>query len=183
MDFFQRLPGGVGPAGQREGEVAALGGAGHGAEAVFRLEDAAEHEEQAAARQRRPSSGSSDSGMRKAGPMTVTPAKDQAAVTLFGPAMANTISLPVREGSIIAPGKDQPSDFLVTLPASITGHLDGARASDSYRFTARKGESLRLLVESQSLGHPLDAVLRVADAAGRKGRSITAPAGCRTCTR
>ena len=113
--------------------------------------------------------------------VTITPAKDRAAVTLFHPALANAITLPVREGAnLIAAGvreaEAQAVDriakvalpaVITGLPAAITGRLS-ERSSDSFRFPARKGESLRLRVESQSLGFPLDAVLRVTDAAGKQ---------------
>ena len=44
-----------------------------------------------------------------------------------------------------------------------------ARDRDVYAFPARKGQTLSFVVESRTLGTPLDPVLRITDAAGLDG--------------
>jgi hypothetical protein len=60
---------------------------------------------------------------------------------------------------------DAPQD--VVTPVTISGRIDPPRDQDSYRFAARKGQRWLIRLESRSLGHPLDAVLRVLDPTGK----------------
>lgn len=60
-------------------------------------------------------------------------------------------------------GHPQP----VTLPATISGRIDGRGDSDAFGFAAQKGDRLRFRVESRALGFPLDPVLRLTDPGGR----------------
>ena len=58
-----------------------------------------------------------------------------------------------------------PSDL--TLPARVLGRLSEPRQVDRHRFTAAKGDSLRLRVRALAPRSPLDATLAVADAEGK----------------
>jgi hypothetical protein len=60
---------------------------------------------------------------------------------------------------------DSPQDL--RLPVTVSGRIDAPRDQDAYRFSAHKGDKWLIRVESRSLGHPLDAVLRVFDSAGK----------------
>jgi len=55
----------------------------------------------------------------------------------------------------------------IETPVSVTGRIDPPRDVDVYQFPARKGQVLVVRVESRSLGQPLDAALRMTDAAGK----------------
>ena len=75
---------------------------------------------------------------------------------------------------------ESPSE--IALPATITGRIDPPGDQDVYRFTARKGEKWLIRVESRSLGHPLDAVLRVLDSAGKVLTEVDDPGSRRRST-
>lgn len=89
--------------------------------------------------------------------------------SLIHPEIANTID--VRLVSHPALTEQEPSDPAhpqnIPVPSTITGRISPERDQDAFTFFAKKGQSLNLLVESQSLGTPLDAVLRVTDAQGK----------------
>ncbi len=94
--------------------------------------------------------------------------------TLHHPALANTLSIPLTDhASLIAqPSKkskksEESKAQIITPPCIITGRLGEASHQAAFRFTARKGERLRLKVESQTLGFPLDPVLTLRDATGK----------------
>jgi hypothetical protein len=70
----------------------------------------------------------------------------------------------------------------ITLPTTITGRIDPPRDQDVYQFTARKGEKWLIRVESRSLGHPLDAVLRVLDSTGKVLSEVDDPGSRRRST-
>jgi hypothetical protein len=53
----------------------------------------------------------------------------------------------------------------IPIPSTISGRIDPASDVDAFRFSARKGQKLTIKVESRSLGHPLDPVLRLTDSA------------------
>lgn len=55
----------------------------------------------------------------------------------------------------------------LTIPASITGHIAKPHEEDVFVFIAKKGDDLQLRVRAQEIHSPLDATLRIADAAGK----------------
>ncbi len=61
------------------------------------------------------------------------------------------------------------SDRVMSLPVESTGNGNIARpgASETWRFTAKKGERLLLDVEARRLGSPLDSTLEILDAQGK----------------
>src|SRR5262249_18465318 len=62
---------------------------------------------------------------------------------------------------------DRRHPLAVTPPVTVSGRLDPGGV-DVFAFEAKKGEQVLFQVESQSLGFPLDAVLRLTDAAGQE---------------
>jgi hypothetical protein len=75
---------------------------------------------------------------------------------------------------------EHPQD--VALPITITGQIDPPRDQDVYRFASRKDEKWRFQVESRSLGQPLDAVLKIIDAAGKVLAEVDDPGSRRRNT-
>jgi hypothetical protein len=96
-------------------------------------------------------------------------AEDADRVDLDHPLLANAGSVRLEAHPAVTEvepnGPDAPQD--VTLPITISGQIDPTRDQDAYRFHAHKGEKWLIRVESRSLGHPLDAVVRVLDASGK----------------
>ena len=67
----------------------------------------------------------------------------------------------------------EPNDTAATaqaleIPSAVSGDLDRAGDEDRYRVSAKKGEALRLEVQAAGLGFPLDAWLKIEDAAGKE---------------
>ena len=54
------------------------------------------------------------------------------------------------------------------IPVSITGRLSAGDDEDRYCFSAKKGDRLRIRVDSSSLGFPLDPLLQVYDPLGKR---------------
>ena len=61
------------------------------------------------------------------------------------------------------PAQPQP----VTLPVTISGRIEAPRDIDAFAFAAKKGQKLRVRIESNTLGFLLDPLLLVTDAAGK----------------
>jgi hypothetical protein len=68
------------------------------------------------------------------------------------------------------PNNAPASGNAVNFPVGINGRLSKTDDVDSYSFTARKGQNLRLEVEARRHGSPLDSVLEVYD---EKGKLLT----------
>ncbi|SIO60327.1 pre-peptidase C-terminal domain-containing protein [Singulisphaera sp. GP187] len=89
--------------------------------------------------------------------------------SLIHPDFANTVDIRlVAHAALI---EQEPSDRdhpqAIPVPSTVSGRIAPARDQDVFTFPAKKGQTLSLLVESESLGAPLDPVLRVTDAAGK----------------
>ena len=67
------------------------------------------------------------------------------------------------------PGNNDAPDkaLVLTLPVTVNG-TTGADAADFFRFTATKGDRLRLSCAAQRIDSPLNAVLTLSDATGRE---------------
>ncbi len=82
------------------------------------------------------------------------------------------LSGPVEVRAVEAPSivEVEPNDRAhpqsIPVPSAISGRIDRPGDVDTFAFLARKEDRLVFRVESRSLGQPLDAVLRVADASG-----------------
>ncbi|HWC89929.1 MAG TPA: PPC domain-containing protein [Pirellulales bacterium] len=55
----------------------------------------------------------------------------------------------------------------VKLPVTVSGRIDPAADTDTYRFSVHKGQKLNFRLESRTLGFPLDGVLKLSDRQGR----------------
>ncbi|HVU89593.1 MAG TPA: PPC domain-containing protein [Pirellulales bacterium] len=88
---------------------------------------------------------------------------------LFHPQLANTLLIPVvQHASILADEPSRPEiPQNITLPVTITGRIEFPRDKDSFRFSAKTGETLNFRVESRQLGYPLDPVLEIRDSQGK----------------
>src|SRR5207248_2917310 len=86
--------------------------------------------------------------------------------------MTTPLGTPLGSPSVVVgefPDVIAPSDNPLTLPVGATanGRLTKSGTSETWRFTAKKGERLLLDVEARRLGSPLDAVIEILDAQGR----------------
>ena len=88
---------------------------------------------------------------------------------LFHPRIANALVLPLEtHPCIVANEPSKPgSPQAISLPVTITGRIEALRDKDAFRFSAKKGETINLRIESRSLGYPLDPVLEVLDSQGK----------------
>jgi hypothetical protein len=62
-------------------------------------------------------------------------------------------------------GASEPQS--IELPATISGRLHAPGDVDTFRFPAKRGESVRFQLDGRELGSPLDAVMEVTDMAGK----------------
>lgn len=101
--------------------------------------------------------------------LALTPQADRDVAMLFHPKLANTIDLPVTTFPLIvaSPGSSAAKPQQASVPCVITGQIEKEGASHVFGFAAKKGENLRLRIESQTLGFPLDPVLRIMEADGK----------------
>jgi len=67
----------------------------------------------------------------------------------------------------------QPVPFPVTINGRIQGSGEGAGDADCYRFSARRGQAITLEVNARRLGSPLDSVIEVLDATGKRVERAT----------
>ena len=97
------------------------------------------------------------------------PADDKAdRVTLFHPQLANTVQVRLEPHAAIV--EDPPTSprtlQKLELPVTVTGRIEHPGEKDGYRFFGKKGQKLNFRAEAQSLGFPLDPVLRLSDGSG-----------------
>ncbi len=57
-------------------------------------------------------------------------------------------------------------DATVAVPGTANGRIDAPQVTNTYRFTAKKGQRLLLEVEARRLGSPLDSYIEILDADG-----------------
>ncbi len=92
-------------------------------------------------------------------------------IGLTAPGFVNAIQLPVGDGPELIeqePNLRPTEAQLLSLPGAVSGVIDPPGDVDRYRFTAREGEAWVIAVQSAALGFPLDAWLRIEDAAGKE---------------
>jgi hypothetical protein len=110
--------------------------------------------------------------------------EDAEEVSLDHPLLANADCVRLVDHSAVAEvepnAPESPQD--VSPPVTISGRIDPRRDQDAYRFTAKKGDKWLIRVESRSLGHPLDAVVRVLDSAGQTVAEMDDPGSRRRST-
>jgi hypothetical protein len=85
----------------------------------------------------------------------------------FHPAIPGTVELPIGDGSFVGEGAANELPELA-VPSVASGRIatDGER--DGYRFKGTKGTRYAFQVDSRSLGFPLDSVLEIQDASGKR---------------
>jgi WD40 repeat protein len=64
---------------------------------------------------------------------------------------------------VLTPAKDAT----IPVPGTANGRIEAPRATNSYRFSAKKGQRLLLEVEARRLGSPLDSYIEIVDAKGQ----------------
>lgn len=72
------------------------------------------------------------------------------------------------EGIESEPNDTRDQAGVISIPGAVSGDLNRPGDVDRFRFTAKKGEVLALEVQATRLGFPLDAWLKVEDAAGKE---------------
>lgn len=72
------------------------------------------------------------------------------------------------EGIESEPNDTRDQAGVISIPGAVSGDLNRPGDVDRFRFTAKKGEVLALEVQAARLGFPLDAWLKVEDAAGKE---------------
>jgi hypothetical protein len=89
--------------------------------------------------------------------------------TLAHDRLANTLALPVVSHASLLESPPGASGLQrLEFPSSLTGCVERAAEEDRYAFAGAQGKSLRFEVFARRWGSPLDAVLRVRDAAGKE---------------
>ncbi len=113
---------------------------------------------------------------RRDGPGTVTVAHAQ---------VANTAAVRLEPHATIA--EVEPNDRQhpqeIELPATVSGRIEPRGDVDVFRFLAKKGQKLLFQAEAQALGSPLDAVLRLTNAAGKTLAEVDDPGSRRSSER
>src|SRR5262249_36582188 len=71
---------------------------------------------------------------------------------------------------------------VIGVPGTANGRIDSPGATDTWRFTAKKGQRLILEVNARRLGSPLDSYLEVLDAQGQPLPRATLRSVARTYT-
>lgn len=100
--------------------------------------------------------------------LPVSTTADANLVTLAHPGLANVASVrlePHASAKEVEPN-DRRQPQAVALPVTVSGRIDPAGDLDVFEFAARKGQSLRVQIETAGPGCPLAPVLRLTDAAG-----------------
>jgi len=55
----------------------------------------------------------------------------------------------------------------ITIPAGISGRIDGDRDRDWYKFDAKQGQTLNVTVSAQAIGSPLDPIVHIRAGKGK----------------
>ena len=91
-------------------------------------------------------------------------------VLAHAPELAEASWLPVYDATCLvadeSAGPETPQD--IPLPCIISGQLEAPGDVDSFQFTATEKQRIQFDVASRELGFPLDAVLTIHDASGKK---------------
>jgi hypothetical protein len=91
-------------------------------------------------------------------------------VTLWHPKLANTLPVLVEPHRCVveAEPNERGKPQTVTLPVTISGHIDAPGDIDLYEFTAKKGQRLSFRIDARSVGSQLDPLLRLTDRVGKR---------------
>ncbi len=105
---------------------------------------------------------------------TAAAAVDHLFVPTPGP--ESRLRVELGEGPALIEGADATRATLLP-PFAINGKIAAPNEEDRYRFTAKKAQRCSLAVRAGAIGSPLDAVLRIEDAAGKQLVTAEDPAG------
>ncbi len=103
--------------------------------------------------------------------LTVTAkSSEQDFVRLFHPLLANTghVKVEPHDVTVESAVNDQANPQMVNLPVTVSGSIAQPREDDWFEFKATKGQKLDIRAESWSLGFPLDPLIRLTDAGGKR---------------
>ncbi|MFH1302834.1 MAG: PPC domain-containing protein [Planctomycetota bacterium] len=102
---------------------------------------------------------------------------NQNTALLSHPQLANWLTLPVSPTPVILESNEsqQEKGQALTVPTTVTGKIAEPEEIDVYHFPAKKGEKFSFRVDSHALGYPLDAHLKLFDAAGKLLKEIDDP--------
>ena len=89
-------------------------------------------------------------------------------ITVAVPGGDGSLSLDVSDVAELGEGCAGTRPATVALPANITGTLAAPGEQDRFAFTAKKGDRYVFTGRGGTIGSPLDAVLRIEDAAGKQ---------------
>jgi hypothetical protein len=115
-----------------------------------------------------------ESDRNEADATTVSSAADHLFVLV--PGAESRLRIELGEGPEVIGGSDAARATLAP-PFAVNGTIAAAGEEDRYRFTAKKGDRLSIGVRAGAIGSPLDAVLRIEDAAGKQLVAAEDPAG------
>lgn len=94
-----------------------------------------------------------------------------------GGELANSVRVAVGEAGDVpeqeATHNNAATAQALQVPVNVEGRVGAAGEADCYRFHAQKGRPLVLEVEARRLGSPLDSILEVLDAQGRRVERAT----------
>jgi hypothetical protein len=85
------------------------------------------------------------------------------------PRLAGDVELPrlTYPSLVEAAGSSRDKPQALAVPCAISGRVSASGEEDVYQFHARASQTLRIRVEAQSVGSPLDPIVRVLDASGK----------------
>ncbi|MBI4663156.1 MAG: PPC domain-containing protein [Verrucomicrobia bacterium] len=92
-------------------------------------------------------------------------------VVVASPAAENYLCLPISDlAESLENEPNSPSDLAqpVSIPIAVNGRIHPAGDEDRFSFQAKKGDRFLFRVDSEKLGFPLDAVLKIEDPAGKE---------------
>ncbi|TWU07171.1 putative subtilase-type serine protease precursor [Symmachiella macrocystis] len=89
---------------------------------------------------------------------------------LFHPELGNTALIKTVPHAVTVESavNDAQHPQPIKLPMTISGSISEERDEDWYQFTAKKGQRVEFRAESWALGFPLDPLIRLTDAAGKR---------------
>ncbi|MDX1968119.1 MAG: PPC domain-containing protein [Planctomycetaceae bacterium] len=99
-------------------------------------------------------------------PLSLTPGF----ASLLRPDFVGLAPIQVQSHTVVAatPDNSKSQPQVVVLPVCVAGQLSSRRAEQAWKFVGTKGQRLHLQAATEDLGSPLDALVRVFDAAGKR---------------
>lgn len=102
--------------------------------------------------------------------LELAPPPDRGELTLDAGQFGRSIEVPTTAEALVAEVEPNapanPAE--VPFPAVITGCIDDAYDRDAFEFSATEGETAEIQIASRQLGYPLDPLIELQDAEGRR---------------